>query len=624
MYVGAGDYSSFFTRPWMHLRRQDYAPYFQDNWRVTPRLTLNAGLRYEIRPPVTDHGGTLLGFDMTNQAYVMSMDQTALLQKNFTLPSIIQALQSYGGKIESNQQANLPANMVYTNWKELGPRLGMAYRLINGRRPLVMRSGYRITYFTPPVGSGWGYNQTNSAPVAATFNYSLTDGSQAPDGLSNYGLRSVPTCIAGVSAANCININKTTLLTPGAFPATYMLDPHYRDGKVMDWNYTLEREVMDDTLVRFAYVGNWSTNLPVLVQYNSSTPSYIWYATKQQPLPTGLYTNTATRPINQTVYGNIGYWTSLDFSKHNSFEFQLQRRYSKGLAYQVFYIVGKNLLTSGTVQSLNYYLPGSVPTDAAARARFLTYALDNNSPLQTMRWNFAADLPFGKGKKIAGNAHGIVDKLIGGWQLSGLGYWVSSRFSLPTGIYPNMSPVEQYAYKYPVQNCTSGACFPGYLWWNGYISANRINSVNANGQPNGIEGVPANYKPSGSYLIPYGSTALPANAPANTNLSSYWDTNTVWIPLTNGSVQRTTYNNNMNPWTNQWFPGPIQWFQDLSLLKNVAFTEQVRMRLNIDAFNTFNNPNNPTGSSIASNGVLATQNSGSAARVLQLTLRLMW
>src|SRR6185312_5061022 len=125
-----------------------------------------------------------------------------------------------------------------------------------------------------------------------------------------------------------------------------------------------------------------------------------------------------------------------------------------------------------------------------------------------------------------------------------------------------------------------------------------------------------------SFLIPQGSTALPANAPANTKVSSYWDTNNVWIPLDNGKVQRTSYNDNLHPWRNQRMPGPRQWFQDASLFKFVPITERVTLRFNLDVFNVFNNPNDPTG--VSGNGVLSTRNSGSAARLMQLALRLTW
>jgi hypothetical protein len=180
-----------------------------------------------------------------------------------------------------------------------------------------------------------------------------------------------------------------------------------------------------------------------------------------------------------------------------------------------------------------------------------------------------------------------------------------------------------YGYKYPIQDCRSGNCFPGYLWWNGYIPANRINSVDASGKPNGIMGVPADYKPAQAPLIPAGSTVLPANAPAGTVVSQFWDTNTVWMPLTNGTVQRTVFNDNMNPFRNQYIPGPRQWFQDASLFKFTKLTEQVTLRFNVDFFNVFNNPNNPNAAALA-DSVLSVRNSGSGARVTQLGLRLIW
>src|SRR5206468_11150324 len=109
-----------------------------------------------------------------------------------------------------------------------------------------------------------------------------------------------------------------------------------------------------------------------------------------------------------------------------------------------------------------------------------------------------------------------------------------------------------------IQDCRSGACRPGYLWWNGYIPSNRINSYDAAGNPNGVIGVPAGYKAAAAPLIPAGTTQLPANAPANTNVQQLWDTNTVWVPLKDGSVQRTTYNDNLHPWRHQYMPDVLQ------------------------------------------------------------------
>jgi hypothetical protein len=135
-------------------------------------------------------------------------------------------------------------------------------------------------------------------------------------------------------------------------------------------------------------------------------------------------------------------------------------------------------------------------------------------------------------------------------------------------------------------------------------------------------GVPEDYKPATAYLIPQGSRQLPPNAPANTNISSFWDTNNVWIPLNNGTVQRQAFDDGLHPWRNQYVAGPRQWFQDASLFKFIPLNERVTLRFNMDFFNVFNNPNNPTG--VANTGFLSTRNSGSDARFMQLALRLTW
>jgi hypothetical protein len=309
----------------------------------------------------------------------------------------------------------------------------------------------------------------------------------------------------------------------------------------------------------------------------------------------------------------------------------LERRFSNGIAFQTFWVIGNTLLVNrdtddtqaaDSVLGINNFLPGAVPTDVDERNKFLNYKRDPNTPKHQFRWNFVADLPFGAGKKFGGGARGALDKVIGGWQIAGLGSIRTNYWTLPTNIYPNGNNIETYNYEYPIEDCRSGVCYPGYLWWNGYIPANRINSVDANGKPNGVMGVPANYKPAAQPLIPWGSTTLPANAPANTALSGFYDTNTVWVPLNNGTVQRTTFNDNLHPWRNQYMPGVRQWFQDASLFKFTRLTENVTLRFNVDFFNVFNNPNDPN--SIGGDGVLSTRNSGSGARVTQLGLRLIW
>jgi hypothetical protein len=156
------------------------------------------------------------------------------------------------------------------------------------------------------------------------------------------------------------------------------------------------------------------------------------------------------------------------------------------------------------------------------------------------------------------------------------------------------------------------------LWWNGYIPANRINSVDPEtGQPNGVMGVPASYKPAAQPLNPW-----PANPDPNDPLYNFYGTNTVFVPLKDGTTRRVAYNDGLPPWRNQYQPGVWQWGLDASLFKTIYITERFNIRFNADFFNVLNRPGNPN--TIGGDGILSTVSSGQAARELQLTLRLTW
>jgi hypothetical protein len=381
-------------------------------------------------------------------------------------------------------------------------------------------------------------------------------------------------------------------------------------------------------VLSFGYVGNHSAHLEQLLQINQAAPAYIWYLTTGQPLPTGSLSGVATNNYDQQVISRLEQWQNTGWGNSNGVQVQLQRHFAKGYAYQFFYVMDNALSAGGQsysgtslINASNQYLPGTMPSNPQQYDRLLDYQRDTTVPKHRFRWDWVADLPVGRGKPLLGNASGILNKIVGGWQVTGIGSANSTYFTLPSGDFPTGVPIQIYGYKYPIQNCTSGTCYPGYLWWNGYIPSTQINSHNAAGQPNGYEGIPANYQPAVAPLIPYGQTALPANAPANTNVSSYWGTNTVWVPLTNGTVQRTTWTG-LAPLRQQYLPSIWQWGMDASLVKNIPIKERFSFRLQCDFFNVFNHPGNPN--SVGTTGMLSTQSSGNSPRTLQLSGRLTW
>src|SRR5262249_9020354 len=233
------------------------------------------------------------------------------------------------------------------------------------------------------------------------------------------------------------------------------------------------------------------------------------------------------------------------------------------------------------------------------------------------------DLPFGKERRFGRRAHGLAEAVIGGWQVAGLGRAYSNYFNLPTSIYPTGAPVQFYGHKYRIQDCRGGVCQAGYLLYNGYIPAFQINQTNAAGKCIGICGVPSTYRPSVAPINPY-----PANYPSLTAktdpLYGYYDTNTVFIPLNDGTQQQVAFGG-LNPFINQ--PVLTTWLEnwDASMFKTFAVKERAKLRVQFDFFNVFNIAgDNP--SPIDNTGVMLknTNANPSGPRVMQLSARLTW
>lgn len=622
-FIGVGNYSVNLAKGKFYTRQREYALYFQDNVRVTARLTLNLGLRWQVTPYPFEKYNLMTSFDRAKKAVALGQPLDVFYRTGATVPSLVSTMQAMGVKFESYQEAGLPKKLVNDQYRDVGPRLGLAYRALEGRRSFVIRGGYSLTYFPMPYWS-WNDEFIKNIPFTASYTRSFTDAAQSPDGIANYALRSVPSVIAGGNSSNAVSLTDPRGLTRGgsSFTVAYW-NPNQPTSRVHDWNVTLEKEILTDTVARVAYVGNHLAYQDMVDNYNDGPNSYIWYATRKEPLPTGEYASSLVRPYDQTVYGRVEEFRKDGWGNYGGMQFELERRYRKGLGYQISYNVGNTLVAGGSgygsrVSNPSQFLPGAVPADLKERMKLLMYGRDTSVPKHRVKGNWIVDLPFGSGQRWASGAAGWKNQVIGGWQLAGIFQLRSNYFSLPTGVYPTGNKIELYGYKYPIQDCRSGSCYPGYLWWNGYIAANQINSVDpVTGKPNGVMGVPSGYQPAGQPLIPW-----PANPNRSDPMYSYYGTNTVWITLNNGTVQRTSYDANLHPWQNQYFPAPQQWTVDSSLFKAFPIKERVALRLNIDLFNAFNMPGTPSG--VGSDGLVSTRTSGNTSRELQLTLRLTW
>ena len=198
---------------------------------------------------------------------------------------------------------------------------------------------------TPQKLQDWVGAQSGSIPVAANFQNTVSNTALSPDGLPNYGLRSIPRYQAGVNTPDSIiDVNDTRLLARGFNVG--VLSPDHTEGRVQDWNLTLEKEIFSNTVLRVGYVGNYGDNQQQEIHYNDETPAYIWYATRRAPLPTGPFASVATRPYDQQAYGDITLYSPTGYARYNGLEVELQQRFSRGISYQIFWNVGNTLLVN--------------------------------------------------------------------------------------------------------------------------------------------------------------------------------------------------------------------------------------------------------------------------------------
>ena len=614
-----GSYSAQFVRKWYFMTAREYAGYLQDNFKVNSRLTLNLGVRWEFYPAMREGNNVLTGFDLNSMSIINGVSLDQLYKLGVTSPSIVKPFTDIGVKFITPDKAGLPDTMMYSNPWDFGPRAGFAYRLTSGSRTTVLRGGYAIYGFPIPLRT-FNARMRSNAPTNARFTQSITDAAQSPDGLRNYGLRSAPTIIAGVNSSNVLDIMAPGGVTRGSFRTSYF-DPNQPTTRAHEWNLLLEREVLANTVVRAGYIGTHGSRLDQYYTFNDTPNDYVWFANTGQPLPTGVFSGVARRAFPTEPYGAIEVYRKMGWSNYNGVQFEIQRRYAKGYGFQLFYVMSNAFRAAGNgwsddlLPTTNLFLKGAVPEDLHERNRLLYYRRDPEIPKHRLRWNWIADLPFGRGKRFAPSAGRFLDRVIGGWQIAGFGSVRSEYWNLPTGNWGAQGPVEIYGKQFPIEDCRSGTCFQGYLWYNGYIPANRINSTDASGRPNGVMGVPSNYRPGHQPVNPQPAPGQTVSYPA-----ALYDTNMVDVRLANGSVQRTNLNTNLHPWINQLQPGPRSIGLDASLFKHTPINERFVLRFNADFFNVLNMPG--LGQPDSNTGIISLRTSANGPRNLQLTLRL--
>jgi hypothetical protein len=618
-FLGAGaTFNQRLNAPFNICSLREYDSYFQDNWRVSSRFTLNLGLRWEAHNAPRASNDYMVAFDFNNIALATPQPLDYYVKNGLTTNALITNLKNLGVKFESMEQGGLPSRGIAGSNANFLPRIGFAYTPSFGFHGTVLRGGYGEYVYPVPVRNSIRY-LTASYPFTANYSQSYTSAAQSPDGLPNSLLRNPLTVITGVNTANVVDTNSTTALLPGIGPGT-VASADYPPARVREANFTIEQPFKDGSVFRISYVFTHGENLDQNYQINDAPSTYTWQVKTGTTPPTGSLASVATRPYDNKTWGGITDSTKFGFSNNSALQFNYQRPYRKGVSYQVFYVfskafrVGGNTFRDNLLYPAALYAPGAIPQGMNVGTllepsrefnRWQNYRPDTAIPLHRVGFNGIVDIPVGKGRHFLRNSNRLLNALVGGYQVAFVGTMVSQAFQVGTGNYGAYNPIKLYKEGAPVTDCRSGVCRPAYMWFNGYLAPTVINAASR-----GVTGIPSDYQP---YLAPINNTPGAAN----------FGNNNVNVTLANGQVVNTAYSpgpSGVFPYNEMVLQGPKNFQADMSLYKEFMITEHVRVRVNLDAFNAFNiqglvNPN-------STDGIQSLQTSYWTPRQVQLSARL--
>ena len=361
-----------------YMRWTTWGGFVNDDFKVTPTLTLNLGLRYEIDPPPHDKYGRLANF-------VPSLDKV-IIASDKTLPNLAQLVQQGGLSMNNVGLASaygLPSSLVFTDYKDISPRFGFAWRPGGGTRT-VLRGGYGWFY------SGTVLNQIRQ-DLGTSFPFS-----------TNLSFARVAANPAALTLADPWPLSMATLAGTNN-PQGY--EVHAPVGYLQSYNLTVEHDIGRGDVLEIGYVGSKGTHLGR--QYNANLPvrSIAWYMANGTNFP---------RPYNP--WGTTNYYDFGSNSIYNAGQIMFRRRASGGFFYRLSYSYSKSIDDASqlTGNSDGGYTGALDPRNLRlkrARSDF------DRGHVFTAIFNYA--LPVGRGKFLLGDKGRMMNGMFAGWQLSG-------------------------------------------------------------------------------------------------------------------------------------------------------------------------------------------------------------
>lgn len=387
-----------------------YGAYAQDSFKVSSKLTLEYGLRWELHPPFWDLGSDITNFDRSvpiTGRVIIPDTQHAL---DITAPGFLQSINACPGPswngipctpfLQSNQ-AGWPRTLRFTQWKDFNPRFGFAYRPF-GDTKTVIRGGFGR--FTMTLLGGVFYALTGiSSSDVRTFTNSMVNGAPAfklPQISTNgTGITSTPYGQAYFGTAN---------------------DPNMKDPYSMQWNLSVERDLGWNSGLRVSYIGLRSVQLPWAPDLNQPAVSTTPYA--QRPL--------TDRPF--PYWGRIYTRDTGANAMYNSMQTEFTHHLRSGMTLNSSWTWAKNLGDAAGPAPSGW----SSDTGGGRVSNSLNRRGDRGNIAMTRRhrWltSMVYELPFGRGRSYGTNMNRAADAIVGGWHLSGIFLLQTGPFLTPT------------------------------------------------------------------------------------------------------------------------------------------------------------------------------------------------
>jgi hypothetical protein len=376
--------SNLFNRDFTH---NYYAGYFQDDWKITPKLTLNLGLRYEYFDMGVDDFSHEAAFQFHSfgapgsGVYKLASE---FCHAGLLSPAFMTALQNDNLQF----QCVNTSNFIDVPKDRFGPRLGFAYRLNN---KLVMRGGYGLSYGPPEQPLD---HEDENYPFDNFLSY-FGDNVHS----ISYGGGALATLENGMLYAPVYN--------PGSFSAAVIGglspngdDPHFKPTYTESYNLTFQYQLTPNETISLAYVGNQAHDLTVQPNVNGAVtvvPPNV-DPTPYRPLP-GFQTNSLTYSEGDSYY--------------HSLQATYERRISRGLYFNANYTYSE-LFTDG--QSINNGAsPYRAPLIPGLGIQY-DYSRSQYDIPQLFHFSGGYELPLGNGHSFLGNVTGAANQLVSGWK----------------------------------------------------------------------------------------------------------------------------------------------------------------------------------------------------------------